>query len=122
MVAIDEAGFDWSFMVDDEVPTNMALMAFSDSKSQIPDNSKKGLRYESYHVVPPPSTGLFSPSKLDLSNSSLEDFQQPKFEGYGPKTSKSVCEDISNEVKEYLDAPLVKKRVSNNKDCSVKSL
>nr|GEV09743.1 ribonuclease H-like domain-containing protein [Tanacetum cinerariifolium] len=32
MVAIDEAGFDWSYMADDEVPTNMALMDFSDSK------------------------------------------------------------------------------------------
>nr|GEW98728.1 putative reverse transcriptase domain-containing protein [Tanacetum cinerariifolium] len=30
MVAIDEAGFDWSYMADDEAPTNMALMAFSD--------------------------------------------------------------------------------------------
>nr|GEV78533.1 hypothetical protein [Tanacetum cinerariifolium] len=28
MVAIDRAGFDWSYMADDEVPTNMALMAF----------------------------------------------------------------------------------------------
>ncbi|GKB30390.1 ribonuclease H-like domain-containing protein [Tanacetum coccineum] len=32
MVAIDGAGFDWSFMADEEVPTNMALMAFSDSE------------------------------------------------------------------------------------------
>nr|GEU63072.1 reverse transcriptase domain-containing protein [Tanacetum cinerariifolium] len=30
MVAIDGAGFDWSYMADDEVPTNMAFMAFSD--------------------------------------------------------------------------------------------
>ncbi|GKG61772.1 hypothetical protein Tco_0623489, partial [Tanacetum coccineum] len=30
MVAIDGAGFDWSYMVDVEVPTNIALMAFSD--------------------------------------------------------------------------------------------
>nr|GEU85327.1 hypothetical protein [Tanacetum cinerariifolium] len=30
MVAIDRASFDWSYMADDEVPTNMALMAFSD--------------------------------------------------------------------------------------------
>ncbi|GKG01544.1 hypothetical protein Tco_0306249 [Tanacetum coccineum] len=30
MVAIDGAGFNWSYMADDEVPTNMALMAFSD--------------------------------------------------------------------------------------------
>ncbi|GKF37535.1 hypothetical protein Tco_0114293, partial [Tanacetum coccineum] len=26
MLAIDGAGFDWSYMADDEVPTNMALM------------------------------------------------------------------------------------------------
>nr|GFB06443.1 ribonuclease H-like domain-containing protein [Tanacetum cinerariifolium] len=31
-VAIDGAGFYWSYMADDEVPTNMALMAFSDSE------------------------------------------------------------------------------------------
>ncbi|GJR45778.1 ribonuclease H-like domain-containing protein, partial [Tanacetum coccineum] len=29
MVAIDGVGFDWSYMADNEVPTNMALMAFS---------------------------------------------------------------------------------------------
>nr|GEX00623.1 ribonuclease H-like domain-containing protein [Tanacetum cinerariifolium] len=28
MVAIDGAGFDWSYMADDEVPTNMTLMSF----------------------------------------------------------------------------------------------
>ncbi|GJY60370.1 ribonuclease H-like domain-containing protein [Tanacetum coccineum] len=32
MLAIDGAGFDWSYMADDEVPTNMALMAFLDSE------------------------------------------------------------------------------------------
>nr|GFC49251.1 hypothetical protein [Tanacetum cinerariifolium] len=32
MVAIDGASFDWIYMADDEVPTNMALMAFSDSE------------------------------------------------------------------------------------------
>ncbi|GKC63100.1 ribonuclease H-like domain-containing protein [Tanacetum coccineum] len=32
MVAINGAGFDWSYMADDEVPTNMALMAFLDSE------------------------------------------------------------------------------------------
>nr|GEU63984.1 hypothetical protein [Tanacetum cinerariifolium] len=85
-------------------------------RSQIPDNSKKGFGYESYHAVPPLLIGLFLPPKLDLSNSGFEEFQQPQFEGYRPKTSKSVCEDISNEVKEYLDAPLVKDRVSDNKD------
>ncbi|GJZ18390.1 retrovirus-related pol polyprotein from transposon TNT 1-94 [Tanacetum coccineum] len=32
MLAIDGANFDWSFMADEEVPTDMALMAFSDSE------------------------------------------------------------------------------------------
>ncbi|GJX78742.1 retrovirus-related pol polyprotein from transposon TNT 1-94 [Tanacetum coccineum] len=32
MVAMVGAGFDWSYMADDEVPTNMALMAFLDSE------------------------------------------------------------------------------------------
>ncbi|GJZ87662.1 ribonuclease H-like domain-containing protein [Tanacetum coccineum] len=32
MVAIDGAGFDWSYMTDEEVPTNLVLMAFSDSE------------------------------------------------------------------------------------------
>ncbi|GJX22656.1 hypothetical protein Tco_0227101 [Tanacetum coccineum] len=32
MLAIDGTGFDWSYMAYDEVPTNIALMAFSDSE------------------------------------------------------------------------------------------
>ncbi|GKA78554.1 hypothetical protein Tco_0785091 [Tanacetum coccineum] len=32
MVAIDGAGFDWSFMAEEEVTSNMTLMDFSDSK------------------------------------------------------------------------------------------
>ncbi|GJS39747.1 hypothetical protein Tco_0564790 [Tanacetum coccineum] len=32
MLAIDGAGFDWSFMADEEVPTDIAPMAFSDSE------------------------------------------------------------------------------------------
>ncbi|GKB69976.1 ribonuclease H-like domain-containing protein [Tanacetum coccineum] len=229
MVAIDGAGFDWSYMADDEVPTNMALMAFSDSEvhndktcsktclksfetlktqlddlriefnksefnlatykrglasveeqlvfykknevifceqlavlkrdisykdseismlkseleklkqekesnqlkienfdnaskslekligSQIPDKSRKGVGFVSYNVVPPPPTGLFSPPNLDLSYSGLEEFQQPEFEGYGPKPSKSVSEDISNEVRESPDSPLIEELVSDDK-------
>ncbi|GKB21658.1 ribonuclease H-like domain-containing protein, partial [Tanacetum coccineum] len=106
MVAIDGAGFDWSYITDDEVPTNMALMAFSDSEAH---NDKTFL---------PPPTGLFSPPKFNLFNSGLEEFQQPKFEGYGPKPSKSVSEDTSNEVRESPDAPLVKKLMSDDKSQS----
>ncbi|GKC29244.1 ribonuclease H-like domain-containing protein [Tanacetum coccineum] len=204
MVAIDGAGFDWSFMADEEVPTNMALMAFSDSevhndktctntclksfetlktqydnlriefnksefnlatykrglasveeqlvfykknevmfcdqiavlkrdtsfkdseinalkseieklkkekesnqikidkfenaskrldkltRSQISDNNRKGVGFVSYNAVPPPPTGLFAPPTINLSNSSLEEFQQPEFEGYGPKASEKL--------------------------------
>ncbi|GKC02309.1 putative ribonuclease H-like domain-containing protein, partial [Tanacetum coccineum] len=202
MVAIDGAGFDWSYMADDEVPTNMTFMAFFDSEvhndktcsktclksfetlktqlddlriefnksefnlatykrglasveeqlvfykknevifceqlavlkrdisykdseismlknklieSQIPDKSRKGVEFVSYNTVPPPPTWLFSPSKFDLSNSGLEEFQQPEFEGYEPKLSKSFSEDTSNEVRESPDAPLVEELVSDDK-------
>nr|GEX35285.1 retrovirus-related Pol polyprotein from transposon TNT 1-94 [Tanacetum cinerariifolium] len=62
MVAIDGVSFDWSYMAEDKVPTNMALIAFSDSEKE-----------------------------------------------------------ITNELKESPDAPLVKNRVSDNKDCVVES-
>ncbi|GJT42119.1 ribonuclease H-like domain-containing protein [Tanacetum coccineum] len=42
--------------------------------SQIPDKSRKGLRFVSYNAVPPPPTGLFLPPTIDLSNSGLEEF------------------------------------------------
>ncbi|GJQ97982.1 putative ribonuclease H-like domain-containing protein [Tanacetum coccineum] len=77
IVAIDGAGFDWSYMADEEVPTNMALMTFLDSESR----------------------GVLT----------------AEFEGYGPKASKSVSEDISNEVKESPDAPFVEELVLDDK-------
>ncbi|GKA95189.1 hypothetical protein Tco_0817227 [Tanacetum coccineum] len=82
---------------------------------QIPDKSRKGLGFVSYNAVPPPPTGLFSPLNLDLSNSGLDEFQQPEFKGYGPKTSKNVSENTSNEVRESSDALMVKKLVLDDK-------
>ncbi|GKF41359.1 hypothetical protein Tco_0124701, partial [Tanacetum coccineum] len=58
---------------------------------------------------------LFLPPKPDLSNSGLEEFQQLEFEGYGPKTSKSVNEDIYNKVRESPDALLVEELVLDDK-------
>ncbi|GJY21208.1 putative ribonuclease H-like domain-containing protein [Tanacetum coccineum] len=84
-------------------------------RSQITDKSRKGVGFVSYNSVPPPPTGLFSPPKFDLSNSGLEEFQQDDFKGYGPKTSKSVSENISNKVRESLDTPLVEKLVLDDK-------
>ncbi|GJR92911.1 hypothetical protein Tco_0265085 [Tanacetum coccineum] len=92
------------------------LMTFNQIQgSQITDKSRKSVGFVSYNAVPPSPTELFSPLKFDLSNSSLKEFQQPKFEGYGPKTSKSVSEYISNEVRESSDASLVKELVSDDK-------
>ncbi|GJV88744.1 ribonuclease H-like domain-containing protein [Tanacetum coccineum] len=213
MMAIDGAGFNWSFMAEEEVITNMALMAFSDSEvyndktcsntclkifealktqlnnlrvefnksefnlatykrglasveeklvfcdqiavlkrdasfkdseinalkieieklknekeinqikinkfenasksldkligSQISNNSKIGV---AYNAIPPLPTGLFAPLIIDLTYSSLEEFQQSEFEGYGPK---SVCVDTSNEVKKTSDTPLVEETHPN---------
>ncbi|GJX97248.1 ribonuclease H-like domain-containing protein [Tanacetum coccineum] len=147
MLAIDGAGFDWSFMVEEEF--NLATYkrglasveeqlvfymknevmfsdqivvlkrdaSFKDSevialKSEIEKLKKeKDRKGVGYRAVPPPPTGLFAPLTIDLSNSSLEEFQQPKFKGYGPKASKSVCVDTSNEVKKTPDTPLVKELV-----------
>nr|GEW16434.1 ribonuclease H-like domain, reverse transcriptase, RNA-dependent DNA polymerase [Tanacetum cinerariifolium] len=71
------------------------------------------------------TTWLFSPLKLDLSNSGLKGFKQPEFERYGPKSSeiesKNASKDIPNKLKEQTDAPLVKDRVADNKDCLVES-
>ncbi|GKE74126.1 hypothetical protein Tco_1536167 [Tanacetum coccineum] len=35
MLAINGAGFDWSFMADEEVPSDMALMAFSEYENRV---------------------------------------------------------------------------------------
>ncbi|GJW39782.1 putative ribonuclease H-like domain-containing protein [Tanacetum coccineum] len=184
MVAFDGAGFDWSFMADEEVPTNLALMAFSDSErssfckrttcllqkelgyalrpkiavlkrdasfkdseinslsiqieklkkekesnqikidnfentsknldkligSQISDNNRKGMGYD---AVPPPPIGLFAPLTIDLSSSSLKEFQQPEFEGYGVNLNKSVSENSSNEIKKTTGAPIIQDWVSD---------
>ncbi|GJX19274.1 hypothetical protein Tco_0221951 [Tanacetum coccineum] len=73
------------------------------------------LGFVSYNVVSPPPTWLFLPPNLDLSKSGLEEFQQPEFEGYGAKTSKSISKDISNKVWESPNPPLVKELVSDDK-------
>nr|GEY78942.1 ribonuclease H-like domain-containing protein [Tanacetum cinerariifolium] len=123
MVAIDGVGFDWSYMAEHEVPTNIALMDFLDSE-------KNGFGFQSYNVVPPPATLVYNteryaPQNTYLSYSGLEEFKQPEFKSNRPKSceieSKNASEDIPNKLKEYPDTPLVNDRVSNNIDCSVES-
>ncbi|GJS55522.1 putative ribonuclease H-like domain-containing protein [Tanacetum coccineum] len=123
MVAINGAGFDWSYMANDEAPTNMIFMDFSDSEligSQITDNSKRGLGYESYNAVPPPNTGRFSPPKFDLSHTGLLEFAEPSVQNYGVKPIEVVAQTssikISEPVKRNNDAPLIKDWESDGED------
>ncbi|GKA03770.1 ribonuclease H-like domain-containing protein [Tanacetum coccineum] len=51
----------------------------------------------------------------DKSRRVWEEFQQPEFEGYIPKSSKNVSKDISNEVRESLDGLLVEELVLDDK-------
>nr|GEV09088.1 hypothetical protein [Tanacetum cinerariifolium] len=132
MVAIDGAGFDWSYMADDEAPTNMAFMAFSDSElekiskekddneikieksknasqsldkfigSQITDKGKKGLGYVSYNAVPPPHTERFSPPRIDLSHTGLPEFAEPSVESYGVKL---IEVDWESEGEDEVESP-----------------
>ncbi|GKB06499.1 reverse transcriptase domain-containing protein [Tanacetum coccineum] len=78
--------------------------------NQISDKNKMGL---GYNDVPPPLTGLFAPPSIDLSNSRLEKFVHPEFEGYGVKVNKDVSENVSKEVKKNSDAPVIEDWVSD---------
>ncbi|GJU36715.1 ribonuclease H-like domain-containing protein [Tanacetum coccineum] len=128
MLAIDGAGFDWSFMADEEVPTDMALMAFSDSEVHNDKTCSKTC-LKSFETLKTQLDDLrieFNKSEFNLATykrglASVEEQlvfykkNEPEFEGYGPKTSKSVSEDTSNEVRESPDASLVEELVSNDK-------
>nr|GEX17467.1 hypothetical protein [Tanacetum cinerariifolium] len=123
MVTIDGAGFYWSYMADDEAPTNMAFIAFSNSeliRSQITNKSNGGLGNVSYNVVPPPHTGRFLPLRIDLSHTGLPKFAKPSVESYEVKPIKVVTQTssvkISRPVKENYDAPLIKDWESKRDD------
>nr|GEU72663.1 hypothetical protein [Tanacetum cinerariifolium] len=109
MVAIDGAGFDWSYMSDDEAPTNMAFMAFL-----------RGLGYVRYNVVLPPYTRRYSPPRIDLSHIGLLEFAEPSVESYGVKPIKVVTQTSSvkiyEPVKENNDAPLIEDSESERED------
>ncbi|GJS49961.1 putative ribonuclease H-like domain-containing protein [Tanacetum coccineum] len=79
--------------------------------SQISDNNRNGV---GYNAVAPPPTGLFAPPTIDLSNSGLEEFKQPEFEGYGVKVKKNVSENSSNDIKKTSGAPIIEDWVSDS--------
>ncbi|GKE43812.1 hypothetical protein Tco_1471096, partial [Tanacetum coccineum] len=171
MVAIDGAGFDWSYMADEEVPTNMALIAFLDSELNKYEfdlaTYKRGLTFVEEQLVFYKKNKVifyerlavlkrdisYKDSELSMLKSELEKLKQEKesnqlkiekfdnasksldkligsqitdksrkgvvFVSYNAVppslTGKSVSEDISNEIRESLDALLVKELVLDDK-------
>ncbi|GJY62941.1 hypothetical protein Tco_0464401 [Tanacetum coccineum] len=59
------------------------------------------------------SKSLFAPPSIDLSNSGLEKFKQPKFKGYGVKVNNGASENVSKEVKKTSDALIIEDWVSD---------
>ncbi|GJX86150.1 putative ribonuclease H-like domain-containing protein [Tanacetum coccineum] len=123
MLAIDGVGFDWSDMAEEQVQTNMALMAFLNFEkfdkaskdldkllgSQITNKGKKGLGYS---AVPPPHPLIYNrPKKFDLSYYGLDEFKEPEFKAYGSEVSEQesnvVCDKKSDDSKENSDESLV---------------
>ncbi|GKF66826.1 hypothetical protein Tco_0193343, partial [Tanacetum coccineum] len=89
--------------------------------SQITDKSKKGFGYS---AVPPPHPLIYNrPNKLDLSYSSLDEFKEPEFKGYGPENNKKesnvVCDKESENSKDNSVKSLVEEQVSHVKSSSV---
>nr|GEV30748.1 hypothetical protein [Tanacetum cinerariifolium] len=99
--------------------------------SQVFDNQVND-RYKiskGYHAVPPSFIRNFMPPKPDLILVDVDDYvlsesvtsvpavatSEAKTSETKPKPSKSVSEDISNEVRESPNAPLVKELVSDDK-------
>nr|GEU88258.1 hypothetical protein [Tanacetum cinerariifolium] len=70
MVEIDGVGFDWSYMADDEAPTNMAFMDFSDSKVYT-DNTFSKTCMKNYETLKTQYDELrveFNKSECNLAN------------------------------------------------------
>ncbi|GKF01405.1 hypothetical protein Tco_0028328, partial [Tanacetum coccineum] len=118
MLAIDGVGFDWSDMVEEQVQTNMALMAFSDSKNEVLFSEEVtvlkrevackdyeiNVRGLGYSAVPLPHPLIYNrPKKLDLSYSGLDEFKEPKFKGYDPENKEQVSQDTSSFVESSLN-------------------
>ncbi|GJZ83626.1 putative ribonuclease H-like domain-containing protein [Tanacetum coccineum] len=117
MLAIDGIGFDWSDMPEEQIQTNMALMAFSDSENEVLFSEevvvlKREVACKDYEInvlksefekVKQEKEGIefkiekFDkaskdleklPKKLDLSYNGLDEFKEPEFKGYSFENSK----------------------------------
>ncbi|GJR09640.1 ubiquitin hydrolase [Tanacetum coccineum] len=131
MMAIDGAGFDWSGAIGrDDCPykhgslwpfQTLRDISYKDSelsmlKSELEklkqEKESNQLKIENFDNA---SKSLDKLIRSQITDKSRKGVGFPEFEGYGPKTSKSVSENISNEVRESPTAPLVKEFVSDDK-------
>nr|GFB32166.1 ribonuclease H-like domain-containing protein [Tanacetum cinerariifolium] len=95
--------------IDEEVPTEYALMAKSSSssdnetfrKSKL-DKDMKGVGFNEYYVVPPPPAQVYSHLKKDLSWMGLPEFVDDTFTDYTrPTPSIDVSKSINITTKHH---------------------
>ncbi|GJR51145.1 putative ribonuclease H-like domain-containing protein [Tanacetum coccineum] len=92
-------------------------------ESQRSDKNKQGLGYND--VAPPYPLIYNRPTKLDLSYLGLDEFKEPKFNGYGPREtvleSTKECDKESENSKENTDDSFEKEQVSDSEYSYVES-
>ncbi|GJR09008.1 hypothetical protein Tco_0791660 [Tanacetum coccineum] len=132
IVAIDGAGFDWSFMSDEEKNEVMFCdkIAVLKRDTSFKDSKIIALKSEIEKLKKEKESNQIKIDKFENASQSLDKLIGSQisdnsrkgvgfFEGYGPKASKSVCKDTSNKVKKTPDALLGKKLVSEKEKKTV---
>ncbi|GJU24395.1 ribonuclease H-like domain-containing protein [Tanacetum coccineum] len=136
MLAIDEAGVDWSYMTEEEVPTNFALIAFSDSelnksKSDLA-NYKRGLASVEEQLVfykkneerlkKEKESNQIKIDNFENASKSLDkligsqiSYNNRNGVGYNV-VKKNVSENSSNEIKKTSGAPIIEDWVSDSNE------
>ncbi|GJV78797.1 putative ribonuclease H-like domain-containing protein [Tanacetum coccineum] len=132
MLAIDGVRFDWSDMAEEQIQSNMALMAFSDSEcddlivklheTEFKAILKREIGCKDYEI------GLLKTQfeKIKQEKEGLDEFKEPEFNKYGPRDtvleSTIDCDKESDNSKENTDDSLEKEQVTDNESSSVESL
>ncbi|GJU11637.1 putative ribonuclease H-like domain-containing protein [Tanacetum coccineum] len=147
MLAIDGVSFDWSDMAEEQLQTNIALMAFSDSENEVLISEEIGVLkrevackdYElgvlktEFEKVKQEKEGIdFKIEKFDKASKDLNQLlesqitdKKPEFNRYVPRDTvlkyTIECGNESENSKENTDDSLVKEQVSEDENSSVES-
>nr|GEY80686.1 hypothetical protein [Tanacetum cinerariifolium] len=104
MVVIDGAVFDWSYMADDKVPTNMALMDFSDledvTEAENPIEHEDETVPASVHEVGESSTAAIPKKDVRFSVEQGTAAMEKLVEKLGYAEDKAECKKLKKELKE----------------------